>query len=76
MKRAISIQVNPKLNALLQSVLERHHIELFVCFSMQEAQRAMLKESFCLVVVDTTMLQSEPAVRLSPICAQEPMLQS
>ena len=41
MKRAISIQVNPQLNALLQAVLERHHIELFVCFSMQEAQRAI-----------------------------------
>ena len=64
MKRAISIQVNPQLNALLQAVLERHHIELFVCFSMQEAQRAMLKESFCLIVVDTTMLQSGQAVQL------------
>ena len=62
-KRAISIQLRPDLNELLQSTLDKHQIELNVCASQNEARRAMLKENYCLAVIDTSMLETEKAVQ-------------
>ena len=45
-RRAISVQLHPELNALLQSTLDKYGIELFSCASQSEAQRAMLKENY------------------------------
>ena len=62
-KRAISIQLRPDLNELLQSTLDKHQIELNVCASQNEAQHAMLKENYCLAVIDTSMLDTEKAIQ-------------
>ena len=62
-KRAISIQLRPDLNELLQSTLDKHQIELNVCASQNEARRAMLRENYCLAVIDTSMLETEKAVQ-------------
>ena len=56
-RRAISVQLHPELNTLLQSTLDKYGIELFSCASQSEAQRAMLKENYCLAVIDTSMLE-------------------
>ena len=61
-KRAISVQLHPELDALLQSTLDNYGVELFACASQREAQHAMLKENYCLVVIDTSMLEMEKAV--------------
>ena len=62
-KRAISIQLRPDLNELLQSTLDKHQIELNICASQNEARCAMLKENYCLAVIDTSMLETEKAVQ-------------
>lgn len=62
-RRAISVQLHPELNALLQSTLDKYGIELFSCASQSEAQRAMLKENYCLAVIDTSMLEKEKAIQ-------------
>lgn len=61
-KRAISIQLHPALSELLQATLGKHRIELNICVSQNEARRAMLKENYCLAVIDASMLTTEKAV--------------
>ena len=63
-KRAISVQLHHNLNKLLQSILGNHQIELNMCVSLTEAQRAMLKENYCLAVIDTSTLETEKAVAI------------
>ena len=55
--------MNPNLNKLLQAALDKHHIELNVCASQNEALRAMLKENFCLAVMDTSMIETDKAIQ-------------
>ena len=61
-KRAISIQLRPDLNKLLQSTLHKHQIELNICASQNEARRAMLKENYCLAVIDTSAMATARAI--------------
>lgn len=61
-KRAISIQLHPALNELLQSTLDKHKIELNACASQNEARRAMLRENYCLAVIDTSKMENDKAV--------------
>lgn len=63
-KRAISVQLHPDLNELLQSTLDKNQIALNVCVSPDEAQRAMSRESYCLAVIDTSTLATEKAVAI------------
>ena len=62
MKRAISAQLQPDLNHSLQAALNKLQIELNVCNSQNEVRHAMLKESYCLAVIDTSMLANETAI--------------
>ena len=55
--------MNPNLNKLLQAALDKHHIELSVCASQKEALRAMLKENFCLAVMDASMIETDKAIQ-------------
>ena len=61
-KRAISIQLHPALSELLQATLDKHKIELNICVSQNEARRAMLKENYCLAVIDTSTMATERAI--------------
>ena len=60
-KRAISVQLQPDLNDLLREALFEQTIELNICVSQMDARCAMLKENYCLVVIDTSKLEPEIA---------------
>lgn len=49
------------MNNLLQATLDAHQIELNACLSQNEARRDMLKENYCLAVIDTSMIEAEEA---------------
>jgi len=61
-KRAISIQLRPDFNEMLQSTLDKYQIELNICASQNEARRAMLKDNYCLAVIDTSAMATERAI--------------
>lgn len=46
----------------MKATLNKHKIELNICVSQNEARRAMLKENYCLAVIDTSTMESEKAI--------------
>ena len=61
-KRAISVQLHPDLNNQLQSILHENQIDLQICSSQNEAQHAMMRENYCLAVIDTSRLEAKQAI--------------
>lgn len=61
-RRVISVQLHPELNDMLQTMFEKHQIELSPCPSLTEARRAVLKENYCLLVINTAELADEMAI--------------
>lgn len=56
--------MHPALNDLLQEALDERQIELNICLSANEARRAILRESYCLIVIDVSMLTDDKAVQI------------
>lgn len=61
-KRAISVQLHPELSDLLQTMLDKHQIEMNICLSLTEARRAMLRENYCLAVIDCSTQTDKKAI--------------
>lgn len=59
--RAISICVIQKLNKQLEDILCRTQTELTPCATLEEAQTALSKDDYCLIVLDASALTTERA---------------
>ena len=61
--KAMTVFVVPELNSLLKDTLQKYQTALVSCATMEEVQRFLSEADYCLIVLDTSSLTSDRALK-------------
>lgn len=61
--KAIAVCVVPELNSLLEDTLLKYQTALVSCATIEDAQRFLSEADYCLIVLDTSSLTSDRALK-------------